>query len=91
MRHCRTDLIKNVNGDIRHRVSAPTRTNIAPNLPVDDSYSLLLADAATGAAMSEMFHRDLDGSREIRPETWARRPLWQKIAESLAGLFDDNL
>ena len=41
--------------------------------------------------MSEMFRRDQDGSREIHPETWARRPLWQKIAESLAGLFDDNL
>lgn len=53
--------------------------------------NLLLADAATGAAMSEMFRRDQDGSREIRPETWASRPLWQRIAESLAGVFDDNL
>jgi len=53
--------------------------------------NLLLADAATGAAMSEMFRRDLDGAREVRPETWAKRPLWQKAAESLAGLFDDNL
>jgi hypothetical protein len=41
--------------------------------------------------MGEMFRRDQDGSREIRPETWASRPLWQKIAESLAGVFDDNL
>jgi phosphatidylserine/phosphatidylglycerophosphate/cardiolipin synthase-like enzyme len=53
--------------------------------------NLLLADAATGAAMSEMFRRDQDGSREIRPETWASRPRWQKITESLAGIFDDNL
>ena len=53
--------------------------------------NLLLADAATGAAMSEMFRRDLDGSREIRPDTWEQRPLWQKIAESVAGVFDDNL
>lgn len=53
--------------------------------------NLLLADAATGAAMGEMFHRDLDGARRVEPESWARRPLWQKIAEALAGLFDDNL
>lgn len=53
--------------------------------------NLLLADAATGAAMSEMFRRDLDGAREVRLDIWAKRPLWQKIAESLAGLFDDNL
>ena len=53
--------------------------------------NLLLADAATGAAMSEMFRRDQDGSAEVRPEIWARRPRWQKITESLAGIFDDNL
>lgn len=53
--------------------------------------NLMLADAATGAAMSEMFRRDLDGAREVKPETWARRPLWQKAAEVAAGLFDDNL
>jgi cardiolipin synthase len=53
--------------------------------------NLLLADAATGQSMSEMFRRDLDGAREIRLETWSRRPLWQKVAESLAGVFDDNL
>ncbi len=53
--------------------------------------NLLLADAATGAAMGEMFHHDLDGACRVEPESWARRPFWQKIAEALAGLFDDNL
>ena len=53
--------------------------------------NLMLADATTGAAMSEMFRRDLDGAREVRPEVWARRPLRQKAAEAAAGLFDDNL
>ena len=53
--------------------------------------NLLLADAATGQVMSEMFRRDLEGARQIRPETWSRRPLWQKAAEALAGAFDDNL
>lgn len=53
--------------------------------------NLLLADGATGQVMSEMFRRDLEGARQIRPETWSRRPLWQKAAEALAGAFDDNL
>jgi len=53
--------------------------------------NLLLADAATGQAMSEMFRRDLEGAREVHPETWSRRPRWQKVAEAMAGVFDDNL
>lgn len=53
--------------------------------------NLLLADGATGARMREMFESDLCGAREIRPEEWARRPWWQKAAETLARLFDDNL
>ena len=53
--------------------------------------NLLLADPATGARMQEMFEHDLCGAREIRPEQWARRPWWQKAAESAAGFFDGNL
>jgi len=53
--------------------------------------NLLLADAATGRKMAEMFEQDLRGAREIRPEQWARRPLWQKTAEIAAKIFDDNL
>ncbi len=53
--------------------------------------NLLLADAATGQVMSEMFRRDLEGARQICPEIWSRRPLWQKAAEALARAFDDNL
>ena len=53
--------------------------------------NLLLADAETGQRMSEMFRRDLDGSLEIKPEEWAQRPRWQKAAEGVAGIFDDNL
>lgn len=53
--------------------------------------NLLLADPATGARMQEMFEHDLCGAREIRPEEWARRPWWQKAAESAAGFFDGNL
>ncbi|MBU3665323.1 MAG: phosphatidylserine/phosphatidylglycerophosphate/cardiolipin synthase family protein [Chthoniobacterales bacterium] len=53
--------------------------------------NLLVADPATGERMREMFERDLDGAREIVPAEWDRRPLWQKAAETAAGLFDGNL
>lgn len=53
--------------------------------------NLLLADAVTAARMGEMFERDLRGAREIRPEEWAKRPWWQKAAETVAGFFDGNL
>jgi cardiolipin synthase len=53
--------------------------------------NLLLADAGTGAAMREMFRRDLRGAREIDPDRWARRPLWQRAAETAVAVFDDNL
>jgi len=53
--------------------------------------NLLLADALTASKMEEMFERDLRGAREIRPEEWARRPWWQKAAETAAGFFDGNL
>ncbi|MBE2181584.1 MAG: phosphatidylserine/phosphatidylglycerophosphate/cardiolipin synthase family protein [Chthoniobacterales bacterium] len=53
--------------------------------------NLLVADAVTGEAMSRMFARDLHGAREIRLEEWARRPMWQKAAESAARIFDGNL
>jgi len=53
--------------------------------------NLLLADGATGLHMSEMFEDDLRGAREIHPGEWAKRPWWQKAAETAAGFFDDNL
>lgn len=53
--------------------------------------NLLVADAATGEAMSSMFERDLHGAREIRMEQWVKRPVWQKAAESAARIFDGNL
>ncbi len=53
--------------------------------------NLLLADAATGAAMREMFERDLHGAREVDPRSWAKRPLWQRAAETAVAVFDGNL
>jgi cardiolipin synthase len=53
--------------------------------------NLLVADSGTGTRMQEMFERDLHGAREVMPKEWARRPLLQKAAESVARIFDDNL
>ena len=53
--------------------------------------NLLVADAVTGGTMQEMFERDLHGAREIEPAQWAKRPLWQRAAESAVAVFDDNL
>lgn len=53
--------------------------------------NLLVADPVTGGAMREMFARDLRGAREVRPEAWAKRPVWQRLAESAVAVFDDNL
>jgi cardiolipin synthase len=73
-------------------VSVVGSSNLDP-LSMTRNYelNLLVADAATGAAMSAMFERDLDGAREIHAAAWARRPLWQRAAESAAALFDGNL
>lgn len=53
--------------------------------------NLLIADADTGQRMSGMFRRDLHGACEIDPAEWSCRPLWQKAAESVVRVFDDNL
>jgi cardiolipin synthase len=53
--------------------------------------NLVIADADTGARMDAMFEKDLSGARRIDPAEWAKRPFWQKVAESAARVFDDNL
>jgi phosphatidylserine/phosphatidylglycerophosphate/cardiolipin synthase-like enzyme len=53
--------------------------------------NLLVADTVTGAAMQDMFERDLHGAREVDPVHWAKRPLWQRAAESAVAIFDGNL
>lgn len=53
--------------------------------------NILVADAAAGAHMREMFEHDLHGARQILLSQWERRPLWQKMAEGVVKLFDDNL
>jgi hypothetical protein len=41
--------------------------------------------------MQDMFERDLHGAREVDPVHWAKRPLWQRAAESAVAIFDGNL
>lgn len=53
--------------------------------------NLLVADSTTGRRMVAMFEDDLKGAREISPQQWAARPLWQKAAEMAAGLFNGTL
>ena len=53
--------------------------------------NLLVADAATGAAMRAMFAADLREATRIDPTAWRRRPVWQRVLETAAGLFRPNL
>ena len=53
--------------------------------------NLVVADAATGAAMREMFAADLREATRIDPEAWSRRSAWQRVLETAAGLFRPNL
>lgn len=53
--------------------------------------NLLVVDADAGARMRTMFEHDLHGARQVVLSQWKRRPLWQKMAEGVVKLFDDNL
>lgn len=41
-----------------------------------------------GGAMTRMFERDLQDSQSIEPAAWARRPLWHRLRETAARLFE---
>jgi cardiolipin synthase A/B len=53
--------------------------------------NLVVVDPKTGAAMQEMFKRDLTESTEIDPAAWKRRPLWQKAIENIAAALSPDL
>jgi cardiolipin synthase len=53
--------------------------------------NLLVADPNTGARMCEMFERDLTTATQIKLSAWRRRPGWQRLAESIGGLFGSSL
>lgn len=53
--------------------------------------NLLVADPDTGARMQDMFERDLATATQIKLSTWRRRPGWQRLAESIGGLFGSSL
>ncbi len=53
--------------------------------------NLLVADAVTGARMQDMFEQDLRTATRIELSAWRRRPLWQRLAESIGALFGSSL
>jgi len=53
--------------------------------------NLVVVDPVTGAGMRAMFARDLAGARRVDPDSWGRRPRWQRVAEIAAGVFSPNL
>ena len=53
--------------------------------------NLLVADAVTGGRMQDMFEQDLRTATRIELSAWRRRPLWQRLAESIGALFGSSL
>jgi len=53
--------------------------------------NLLVAGAATGEQMQDMFERDLESATRIELSSWRRRPGWQRLAESAGALFSSSL
>jgi len=49
-----------------------------------------ILDPALGGQTEESFRRDLERSREIRREDWARRSLGARVLERLAVLFAEQ-
>jgi hypothetical protein len=53
--------------------------------------NLLVADPNTGERMRDMFERDLTTATQIKLSAWRRCPGWQRLAESIGGLFGSSL
>jgi cardiolipin synthase len=53
--------------------------------------NVIVADIETGAAMREMFARDLTEATRVDAILWRRRPAWQRTAEAMASYFGPNL
>jgi phosphatidylserine/phosphatidylglycerophosphate/cardiolipin synthase-like enzyme len=54
---------------------------------VKDEVTLAALDPAFGAAMEVAFLADLEHSRELTPDAFARRGTWQKLKERVASLL----
>jgi cardiolipin synthase len=73
-------------------ISMVGSSNLDP-LSLHRNYELnvLVADAATGEKMSELFEHDIAAATTVDLAEWRRRPWHYKVAEWLAALFGWNL
>ena len=53
--------------------------------------NLLIADAATGGEMRDMFASDLRSATRVDPAAWRRRPVWQRIVQAGASVLGPTL
>jgi cardiolipin synthase len=85
MLHAKTAVVDGV-------VSMVGSSNLDP-LSLHRNYELnvLVADAAAGAAMVDLFESDIRAATEVRLDEWRERPRRYRVAEWLAGLFTWNL
>lgn len=58
------------------------------SLVLNDEVDAVVVGAAFGAEMQALFERDLAASRPVTLQEWQARPLWRRMAEGLARLFE---
>ncbi len=67
-------------------------SNLDPlSMRLNFELNLAVVDPTTGAAMRQMFERDLSEARAVLSSAWRRRPLWQKAAERAAAMVGGRL
>jgi cardiolipin synthase len=73
-------------------ISLVGSSNLDPlSMRLNFELNLAVIDPATGVQMQRMFERDLAEARPVLPAAWSRRPLWQKVAERIAGALGGGL
>jgi cardiolipin synthase len=61
------------------------------SISYNDEVSAIVLDRATGAAMNDVFMRDLSLSDEIKLESFSRRSFWERLLEFGASLISTLL
>jgi len=57
----------------------------------NDEGNVGIRDSGFGRKMTGLFDEDLQKSERIRPEIWAKRPVWEKLKEYFFALFRRRL
>jgi cardiolipin synthase len=77
---------------VDEEISLVGSSNLDPlSLQRNYELNLLVVDPATGHSMRQMFESDLENAQRIDLAAWARRPRWQRLAESAARIFAGDL